>query len=146
MRRAIGLLAWAVTAGGAAAQVDTPPNCHWVAVPAQPSTIEMWCRGEDGRATPTGRLMRQAPPDTWDGCPRGRIYDGAHCVTEAQALAAANEVWASTPPPAPSAAGGSPPANKPQVLMFQNRKGKRGRGMACIDQDNATICKPIPHH
>jgi hypothetical protein len=146
MRRAMGLILWAAMAGGAAAQVDTPPNCHWVTVPAQPSTIEMWCRGDDGRARPTGRLMRQAPPDTWDGWARGRVYDGAHCVTEARARAAANEVWASAPPPGQSPAAALAPANKPRVLIFQDRQGKRGRGMACIDQDNATVCKPIPRH
>ncbi|HEY3696604.1 hypothetical protein [Phenylobacterium sp.] len=146
MRRAVGLIVWAAMAGGAAAQVDTPPDCHWVAVPARPSTIEMWCRGEDGRATPTGRLMRQASPNTWDGCPRGKLYDGARCVTEARALAAAGEAWASAPPPVPGPAAAAAPANRPRVLMFQDRRGRRGRGMACIDQDNATICKPIPRH
>ena len=140
MRWATGLAALAAgvaTAGAACAQVTTPPNCHWVTVPAQPDNIEMWCRGDDGRARPTGRMMRQAPPDTWDGCPAGKIYDGLHCVTEARALAAAAEVWAMAPPPAPSASAAPSPSSKPRILMFQDRKGKRGRGMACIDQDYA---------
>jgi hypothetical protein len=134
------------TAGAAGAQVTTPANCHWVTVPAQPDSIEMWCRGDDGRARPTGQMMKQAPPDTSDGCPSGQLYDGISCVSEAEAQAAAAEVWASTQWSAPAVAADPPPANRPRVMMFQDRKGKRGRGMACIDADDrTTVCKPIPH-
>jgi hypothetical protein len=146
MRLAIGTLIWALGAAGAWAQVDTPQNCHWVAVTNNPSVIEMWCRDPDGQAHPTGKTMRQAPPDTWSGCPRGRIYDGARCVSEARALQQANRLWDDLPPPAPSVSPGPPPRSQPRVLLFQDRKGRRGRGMACVDQAQATICKPIPHY
>jgi len=147
MRLAIGMLIWAVGTTGAWAQVDTPQNCHWVAVPAEPSVIEMWCRDPEGLAHPTGRTMRQAPADTWSGCPRGKLYDGVRCVSEARALQSANRLWDEAPPPSPGAgAVGPPAASQPRILMFQDRKGRRGRGMACIDEQQATICKPIPHH
>lgn len=146
MRLAIGTLIWALGAAGASAQVDTPQNCHWVATPADPSMIEMWCRDPDGRAHPTGRTMRQAPADAWSGCARGRIYDGTRCVSEARALEKANRVWEAAPPPAPAASPNPPAATQPRVLMFQDRKGRRSRGMACTDQSQVTICKPIPHY
>jgi hypothetical protein len=151
MRLAIGIAVWAVGAAGvlaphAWAQVDTPPNCHWVSLPKDPQTIEMWCREADGRAHPTGRMMRQAPADVWDGCAYGKVYDGARCVSEAQALAKTNRLWASAPPSAPAKRPEPPKASKPRVLMFQDREGRRGRGMACADQSNVTVCKPIPHY
>jgi hypothetical protein len=147
MRLAIGAAIWSLAAASAWGQADTPQNCHWISLPKDPSTIEMWCREADGRAHPTGRTMRQGPPDVWDGCSKGRVYDGARCVTDRQALDKANRIWAdSPPPPLPNASPSPPKAAKPQILMYQDRKGRRGRGMACTDQSDVTICKSIPHY
>lgn len=148
MRLRLALFAiTAVTAvaTGASAQVDTPPNCHWVALPDAPSTIEMWCRADDGRARPTGRKMQQGPAAASDGCPTGKIYNGARCVTEAAALAAAPQGYIGperqTPPtPQPAA------KTTPRVLMFQDRNGKNRRGMACVDRQDVTVCQPIPRY
>lgn len=150
MRLQLGLLAAMLVAGvamaasGAGAQTTTTPsNCHWVALPDAPSTIEMWCRADDGRARPTGRKMQQGPAAASDGCPAGKLYNGTRCVTEAQALAAAPQGYIGperppTPPPAAKTA--------PRVLMFQDRNGRNRRGMACIDRQDVTVCQPIPRY
>jgi hypothetical protein len=130
-------------AGGASAQVITPPNCHWVATPQEASVVELWCRSEDGRARPTGKTLRQPAGDAWDGCPPGKLYDGARCVSEAMALAAASRTYDFAPQ---GYAAGPPPPAQPRLLLFQDRRGGRSRGLACIDQDNVTVCRPIPRH
>ncbi len=141
-------LASALTVGSApsvaAAQpVVTPPNCHWVALPESPSTIEMWCRGEDGRARASGRTMQQGPAAAGNDCPAGKIYDGARCVSEAAALAAAPRTYIgpdrpATPLPVAKSA--------PRVLLFQDRNGQHRQGMACIDRSDVTVCQPIPRY
>lgn len=148
MRLELGLfviLVAAALATSASAQVDTPPNCHWVALPNAPTTIEMWCRADDGRARPTGRKMQQGPAAASDGCPAGKLYDGRRCVTEAEALAAAPQGYIGPDRPAPA----TPQAaakTAPRVLMFQDRGGKNRRGMACIDRQDVTVCQPIPRY
>lgn len=146
MRLQFGTLAFVAAVGlgsSASAQVDTPPNCHWVALPDAPATIEMWCRADDGRARPTGRKMQQGPASASDGCPKGKIYDGQRCVTEAAALAAAPQGYIGPErPPTPQPA--AKPA--PRVLMFQDRNGRNRRGMACIDRQDVTVCQPIPRY
>lgn len=146
MRLQFGTLAFvaAIGLGGSvSAQVDTPPNCHWVALPDAPATIEMWCRTDDGRARPTGRKMQQGPASASDGCPKGKIYDGQRCVTEAAALAAAPQGYIGPErPPTPQPAAKS----APRVLMFQDRNGRNRRGMACIDRQDVTVCQPIPRY
>jgi hypothetical protein len=143
MRIRLGALIVALTAwgGAAGAETVTPSNCHWVALPETPTTIEMWCRGPDGRARATGRTMQQDPASTSDGCPAGKLYDGRRCVSEAEALAAAPQAPYAAPirpsTPTPQAA----PA--PRVLMFQDRDGRNRRGMACVAQHDVTICQPI---
>ncbi|MFN3513108.1 MAG: hypothetical protein ACK41C_08695 [Phenylobacterium sp.] len=141
--RHLGLgLAFAVLLGGpAAAQVDTPPNCHWVGASPDARTLELWCRGDDGRARPTGRMLHQsgtAPPD----CPRGQVYDGARCIAEAAALAALPQAPYVAPPPA--VAGPYPKGPAPRVLLFRDRRGQGDRGMACVDDRGVTVCRPIP--
>lgn len=150
MRLELGLLAAVVLTGaamaatGASAQTTTtPPNCHWVALPEAPDTIQLWCRGEDGRARATNRTMRQGPADASDGCPAGKIYDGRRCITEAAALAAAPQGYIGPERPAtPQPAAGT----APRVLMFQDRNGRNRRGMACIDRQDVTVCQPIPRY
>lgn len=129
-------------AGDAAGQVATPPNCHWVALPEAPSTIELWCRGEDGRARATGRTLQQGPAPASDGCPAGQLYDGQRCISEAAALAAAPQGPYIGPERPPSA--GQKAQSAPRVLLFQDRDGRHNQGMACIDQRDVTICRPIP--
>ena len=144
MRWTFAAMAWVLTAGGAVAQVDTPANCHWVSTPQDATTLQMWCRAEDGQARPVeGRFLRQATGNSSSGCTRNRIYDGARCVTEAQALAAAPV----GPYYAPERSGVAPAAApaKPRVLLFQDGKRGRSRGMACIDERDVTVCKPIRH-
>src|SRR5688500_13313398 len=116
MRLQFGLLAALATLGTTAApwaadaQVTTPPNCHWVALPDDATTIEMGCRADDGRARPTGRKMQQGPASAPDGCPTGKRYDGKRCVTEAQALAAAPQGYIGPErPPTPQPAAKSTP-------------------------------------
>lgn len=146
----LGLLATLATLGtavmtsGAAAQVSTPSNCHWVALPDSPTTIEMWCRADDGRARPTGRTLEQGAAPTTDDCPAGKLYDGERCVSEAAALAAApQEPYIG---PERSSSPGPKTDARPRVLLFQDRDGRRIQGMACINQRDVIICRPIPRY
>lgn len=148
MRRALGLAALAfglLSGGAAAAQVETPPNCHWVATAQASATLELWCRGDDGRARPTGRLLQQSTRPTPAGeCPKGKMYDGSRCRPEAAVLAAAPRA----PYVAPDRPAAAPAAksNTPRVLLFRDGRGGRDRGMACVDDREVTICKPIPRY
>jgi len=147
MRYALGLAVltlMAFGAGGATGQVDTPPNCHWVAMPEAPATLELWCRGDDGRARATGRTLQQSSRPTPSGeCPAGKLYDGARCRPEAAVLAAAPKApYAAPERPAVPAAKSNPP----RVLLFRDSRGRRDRGMACVDDRDVTICKPIPRY
>lgn len=149
MRIALGIVfgalsLWAVSAVGASAQVDTPPNCHWVALPDDPTAMELWCRDQEGRARPMRRMMRQGPADAWDGCPRGLIYDGAQCVSEWEAMDASAR---SAAPLAPLPARPErPKAKQPDIYMRQNRDGSYSRGEACTETSEVYACKTIPHH
>lgn len=147
MRYALGLAALTLVVsigGGASAQVDTPPNCHWVAMPEAPATLELWCRGDDGRARATGRTLQQSSRPTPVGeCPAGKLYDGARCRSEAAVIAAAPKAPYAAPerPAAPTAK-----TNPPRVLLFRDSRGRRDRGMACVDDRDVTICKPLPRY
>ncbi len=150
MRYGLGLaiLTLGVLGGGgmAAAQVETPPNCHWVATPEAPATLELWCRGDDGRARPTGRTLQQSTrPAAGGECAAGKIYDGARCRPEAEVLAAAPHAPYVAPDrpvvPGPTAKGRSP-----RVLMFHDGRGGHDRGMACVDDRDVTVCQPIPRY
>ncbi|WP_309643538.1 hypothetical protein [Phenylobacterium sp.] len=134
--------------GAAMAQVETPPNCHWVSMPETSATLELWCRGDDGRARATGRTLQQSKRPTSDGCAAGLLYDGARCVPEAQVLAAAPQAPYVMPDrpviPAPSTT-----TRRPRVLLYQDGRygrGGRQRGMACIDDRDVTVCKPLPRY
>jgi len=140
---AVLVVAAAFMGTGAMAQTTTPPDCHWVAVPESPSSIEMWCRGPDGRARPTGKTMLQGSSAVSDGCPSGQVYDGRRCVSEAAALAAAPLGYIGPERPATP----QPKARTtPRVLLFQDRDGRNRQGMACVDQRDVTVCQPIPRH
>ena len=145
MRLILTVLAFAASvafAPQAFAEVVTPPNCHWAPTAADPGVVALWCRGDDGRARPTGQTLAQPPGGTWDGCPRGRMYDGVRCVTEARAVAAAGVGYA--PPPV---MWSEPPVRMaPEVYVYRDSKGRNRDGLACTEQSNVRICKPIPHY
>lgn len=130
-------------AGAARAEVVTPAGCHWIPTAERADVVALWCRGPDGRAQPTGQTLQQ-PPNSWgDGCPGALIYDGVACVSEDQAMAAAA---LSRGAPQSSAAYAPARAAPPRVMLFADRRGRTTRGLACIDEREVTICKPIPRH
>jgi hypothetical protein len=92
-------------------------------------------------------MMRQTTTDAWDGCPKGQLYDGARCVSETRAFEAAGRTWRAAPPPATAPAPAAPSkTTEPRILMFQDRKSRRSRGMACVDEANVTVCRPLPRY
>lgn len=140
---ALGLLTAAPPA--AVAQVETQPNCHWVSMAERGPDMELWCRGDDGRARPTGRMLQQQTyrPAPSTECPRGQMYDGVRCRKEREVISAAPQALflyqGVTPPPPPKAGG-----RRPRVWVYQDANGEHRRGLACIDERDATICQPIP--
>ena len=98
--------------------------------------MALWCRGPDGRARPTGQTLVQGPP-SGDGCPGGLMYDGMACVSEDQAMAAPR--WTSRR----SEIAPTPARAKPRVMVLADRRGRATYGLACVDQRDVTICKPI---
>lgn len=136
MRLLILISAMGMAAGSAGAQVVTPQGCHWVAAAERTDTVALWCRGPDGRARPTGQTLVQGPA-SGDGCPGGLMYDGAACVTEDQAMATPR--WASRR----SEIAAAPVRATPRVMVLADRRGRATRGLACVDQRDVTICRPI---
>lgn len=145
MRYVLGMLAGVMLAGmagGAGAQVTTPPNCHWAPKANDAATIEMWCRGDDGQARATGRTMQQVDSSA-DGCPAGKLYDGERCVSEAQMMSSLPESKLvepkyATPQPRPK--------TQPRVLMYQDGSGRYRQGVACTDTGGVTVCQPVPRY
>lgn len=129
-------------ASGSNAQEPTPPNCHWAPRANDASTIEMWCRGDDGQARATGRTMQQVQSSA-DGCPTGQLYDCERCVSEARLMSSLPQ----TKLVQPKVATPQPAAKRqPRVLMFQDGSGRYRQGMACTDTGSVTVCQPVPHY
>lgn len=132
----------AAVASGAGAQVSTPSNCHWAPKAQDASTIEMWCRGDDGQARATGRTMQQVSSSA-DGCPAGQLYDGERCVSEAKLMSSLPQTKLVEPK---YATPQTRPKVQPRVLMFQDSSGRYRQGMACVNTGTVTVCQPAPHY
>jgi len=137
------LTGWAATS---AAQVVTPPDCHWApptrsSPPHGPNSVELWCKGPDGDKHPTGRMLEQGQ-DTSVACPGRTVYDGSHCVSEGAALAVAD--GHPRPRPAPAAGTKTQPAKpKPSFLLMQGPDGKARAEMVCAEGKDSTYCQDL---
>ena len=106
MRMKFLAMALAATAGAAFAApsagradeiVATPDGCHWAA--RADGLEEMWCKDLIGDQHRTDRTLTPINRPAYDsGCRAGLMYDGAACVSEAQALREADTAptWAPT--------------------------------------------------
>jgi hypothetical protein len=90
--------AFAVPCAGRAEQiVATPDGCHWAA--RADGLKDLWCKDLIGDQHRTGQTLTPVNrPASDSGCRSGPIYDGAACVSEAQALREAEAApgWAPT--------------------------------------------------
>jgi hypothetical protein len=84
-------------------------------------------------------LAQPAPPPGKgaDGCPKGQLYDGTQCRPESEVLAGLKPI-PDPPKPAPRV------KTKPRVYVFPQAGEGRDRAVACVDEAEVTVCKPVP--